>query len=512
MVATNSTCRSTSILTDTADRIRADLPVHQPTLRRLRPPPQDWIVVSPVGDDATGLGTSKSPYQTIGFALSTLQRPGQGLQVHPGAYHESGLVTPMAGTADKPLWIRGLVDGPPRTQFAERVRIVGSGAASPCADPPGSGQPVDIIRITQSYWILDTIEIDGDGGCYRAVSVGGTGGTPIEAVSLTRLDIHDITGPQAVRISSARDVTVSECRIHDNWWAPGGQEKDCHGINVLEGAERILIRDNVLYRHSGDSVQVAHSTEPHDPGPAADAELPRNVTIDGNDCSGDFENAIDIKSCRNVTVVGNDLHDYLPSPAQAAGTTPVVAHYDARGLLIDQNVIRDCGRAISIGDLGLPANPQRQLGPIVITGNSISAVRVVAGAGGTGVGIGLDQVAGVDANGQPAPHAVEIHDNGFADIDGAAIVIGGNGLMPRVATPLVANNVFDTTAVCININPAAISERDPSDPSCQGNPLRSGLVSDHNEFQNLPPTPFRRLGVPVTRAQWTVCYDQNSCP
>jgi hypothetical protein len=395
---------------------------------------------------------------------------------------------------------------------AQRVRLVGTGAPNQCTDPPGPGQPVDIIKITQSYWMLDEIEIDGAGGCYRAVSVGDPGGPPIEAASLSRLDIHDVSGPQAVRILNARDIVVAACRIHDNRWAPGGQAKDCHGINVLQRTDRILIHDNVLFGHSGDSIQVAHSTEPHDPSPAADAELPRNITIAGNDCSGDLENAIDIKSSRNVTIVGNLLHDYRPSPLHTVGSTPVVVHYDARGLLIEQNVIQDCGRAISIGDLGTPANPNRQLGPIVIRGNSISAVRVLPGTGGTGVGVAIDQVAGLDADGQVAPHAVEIHDNALAAIDGAAVLLGGNGLGPRVMRPLVANNVFDSTAVCININPAAISERDAADPTCQGNPLRCGLTSDHNEFHNLQPAPFRRLGDPVTRAQWTVCYDKNSCP
>jgi hypothetical protein len=410
------------------------------------------------------------------------------------------------------MWISGPISKPawPMSDD-ERVCIVGSGAASQCTDPLSPGQPVDILRITESFWILDSIEIDGGGGCYRAVSVGEPGGAPIEGVSLARLDIHDVSGPQAVRIVNARDVVVTGCRVHNNWWAPGGQVTDCHGVNVLEGTERVLISGNVMYGHSGDSVQVAHSVEPHNPGPAADAELPRNVTITRNDCSGDFENAIDIKSCRNVTVVQNRLHDYFPSPPDAIGTTPMVVHYDARGVIIERNIIRNCGTAISIGDLGSPANPQRQLGPIVIRGNNILGVSFFAGAG-TGAGVIIDQVAGVDANGQGAPHAVEVHDNRFSYIEGAAILIGGNGLSPRVAVPLVANNFFDSTAVCININPAAISERDTGDLTCQGNPLRSSIVSDHNEFRNLQPAPFRRLGDPVTRAQWTVCYDKNSCP
>lgn len=510
MFVTSSACRSDAILTSTANLIRAQPPSRDVVdLLSTVPGDDDWIHVSEEGsDEYPNNGTAKFPYKTIRFAMSKLQGPGQGLLIAPGTYAESGLITPISGTADKPIWIKGL-----EYPAGPRTTILGSGGQQgPCPNPLGEGQPVNIFTINQSYWILDGLEIDANSECYRPISIGVPTGAVTAFAVVNNLDVHGATGPQAVRVTNAHDVFIVGSKIHDNWWAPAGQEKDCHGINVLQDSDRVLIRQNCLRGHSGDSIQVAHSSEPHNPDPVnPDKGLPRNITIDSNDFTGDFENAIDLKSCRNVTILSNQLHDYLPSPPQKVGTSAIVIHYDARGVLIENNELRKCGRAVSIEDLGLPANPERRMGPIVLKNNELSEIQVTSTVPGTGSGITVNQVAGIKVGDQDVLHAVEIYDNMFTNIDRVAIEIGGNGAPTRVVRPLVANNVFNATKICMNINPAAISEREVGDPACQGNPLRSGLTSNHNQFKQLQSKPFRRLGEQISLAQWQVCYDSNSC-
>jgi hypothetical protein len=282
--------------------------------------------VAKSGSDANP-GTADRPWRSVGKAMSTLTA-GQGVYVHSGVYEER-LTTTNAGTPSAPIWI---MEAP-----GETAVIKGSAAG---------GGP--FVRLTRPYWVVDGFEINANGTFAQAIRFDRT-----HHVVARNIDAHHGIGNAAVVFDAAQDAALISSKVHDyTWTEPNGSAKDSHGVAIYAGSQRILIRANDSWGHTGDDVQCVDA----DPGTSTDD--PVDVTITGNRYGNTYpggavrvrtrENAVDVKTCRRVTVSTNKMFGF-----RAAGTAPggaaLVAHVGADSILVHGNRFWDNGLAASLG-------------------------------------------------------------------------------------------------------------------------------------------------------------------
>jgi hypothetical protein len=434
-------------------------------------------------DDPIRDGSVNNPWRTIPYALGRLQplaqvQVGQGIVVHAGVYPEP-ITTPMDGSPNQPFWLVAAPD--------ENV-VLQCPANTALPQPDGSNVAQGVmLRVNHRYWLIEDLELDGgldtqvNGQTVhaprwiRGIVIDGSnlgnpvGPDPFQHVVVHNVRIHDVGGSYAIGLVGAKHATVQHCTILNNRRyvndQGNNQRWDCHGINVLEGSEVVLLSHNTLSGNSGDSVQVAHSQDRGLPVANRTVPAPRQIAIRENRCWADDENAIDLKSCDQVTVANNEFFNYSPNHDITDGT-PIVVHYDAHNILIEHNHIANTTIAISVNDAD-QANWGETLGPIVIRRNSIA--EVVPNARGRSHGIYAAQLTG----------GLEIYENRFHNIRGNAITLNAEGPGAPVLDAWIINNLFVNAASVPNAS--GINFFRQASPA---GPVLTNLRSDCNLFQN----------------------------
>src|SRR5215207_181523 len=278
--------------------------------------------VSTTGDDANSGRSVRRAWRTVGMALRTL-RAGQVGCVLPGTYEEGHNEAAHDGTAAAPISLR---------------RAPGS-RALPVVRPKG---PVAVFHIDRDYWVLDGFDVDVN---FQKV----TGVRFMENADhgvLRNSRVHNSTSGASVYVSG-RDILVEGCEIFNNFQT---NEQDSHGVAIVQSAARVMVRRSRIWDNGGDGIQCEDY--------AAAAANPEDIMLEDNLIyttpanMGRTENAVDIKSCRFVTVRGsaparNTFYGFALKPT--ARGEAVVVHYNARHVLIENTVIRDACRGLSVG-------------------------------------------------------------------------------------------------------------------------------------------------------------------
>ncbi|HEX6184037.1 MAG TPA: right-handed parallel beta-helix repeat-containing protein [Pyrinomonadaceae bacterium] len=286
--------------------------------------------VSTAGDDANSGRSVRRAWRTIGMALRTL-RAGQVGCVLPGTYEEGHNEAGHDGTAAAPIVLR---------------RAPGS-SAMPVVKPKG---PVAVFHIDRDYWVLDGFDVDVS---FQKV----TGVRFMENADhgvLRNSRVHNSTSGASVYVAG-RDILVESCDIFNNFQT---NEQDSHGVAIVQSAARVMVRRSRIWDNGGDGIQCEDYADA--PANPEDITLEDNLIYTTPANMGRTENAVDIKSCRFVTVrgrarpgaagrtsAGNVFYGFALKPT--ARGEAVVVHYNARHVLIENTVIRDACRGVSVG-------------------------------------------------------------------------------------------------------------------------------------------------------------------
>jgi hypothetical protein len=206
------------------------------------------------------------------------------------------------------------------------------------------------------------------------------------------------------------------------------QGQDCHGMQVLWGCRNTLVFDNTTHGNSGDGIQLQQGNEDsllpgNTPQPPPGAE-PQNTTIRKNHFTGDGENGVDLKNCLRVGVQQNDFDGYQDDAA-------IVVHCSADEIVIEGNVIQNCGQAVTVGAFN------GRVGQLSFRFNSVFGLKAGPHASGTAVRVSHTRRA-------------EIYHNTLVDLD----VVQGSGVV--LADIAIADTPIDRRPEDAGVDTAAV--------------------------------------------------------
>lgn len=268
-----------------------------------------------------GNGTPASPWRTIASAMANLN-PGEVAYLHDGPaavdYTESNLTPAKDGIG-----------------HSGRIRLMAAPGERPWIGKSTSvttAQP--LLRLTRPWWLVDGLNFDAAGQLLGAAVVRVGPGPAAHHIVLRRMSSRNASVPKSIiefdgaqnsalldSIGSTATGPIGLLEPLDPNGRPAnpppngsGTHTDHHAITAINGANRILIRNNESAGHNGDSFQCGEE-------PDATRPVTSNITLEGNRFHQDEENAVDLKACHGVTIRGNKFFGYRPArPYNANGT------------------------------------------------------------------------------------------------------------------------------------------------------------------------------------------------
>lgn len=274
-----------------------------------------------------------------------------------------------------------LVAGGP---YANDVTIAAAGSAvSPvfvvAADP---GQPPKVaapVELSGSYLIVEHFDFDGaDSG----VSVR----TPSDHVTLRHSEIHNgVGGPSAGLYTgrwnpeddpaAAEQIVFWDNRIHDNGDVNATFDEDHHGIALGHHANHVWIVGNVMYRNSGDGLQINAKK-------ASLIDTLHHVYVGKNVAFENKQTGLWSKQSTDVVFSQNVIYGHRPS--NSSGGAGIGFQYGPERLWILFNDIYDCEVGITSstyeGDVDGVPGPGKD---VYVIGNVIHGIHKADGSGPT---------------------------------------------------------------------------------------------------------------------------------
>lgn len=273
--------------------------------------------VAPSGSDAAA-GTEAAPFRSFARAISQLQ-PGEAVFAKSGTYAERLAITDRDGTASRWMTVAA----------APGATVVLKG---------GTGSTRALLDVRRAYWRFEglTLDVAGD-KAFAALWREATGPHGL----LRNCVAKNGTAGAGINIAHfASDVTVEHCDISHFQRVP---LDDSHGVIVQTTTRNVVVRNSKIHHNSGDSVQCIGPE-----GGATVAGTPHdNLLVENNALHDNHENGVDVKTCTRVTLRGNSIWGHH-NTASSRGEG-IVVHMSARDVVIEDNVLRDNGRGISVG-------------------------------------------------------------------------------------------------------------------------------------------------------------------
>ena len=412
----------------------APTPTPTPTPTPPRPPEFSRIFwVAPTGSDSAS-GTQGAPLRTVTRALELL-RPGEAVYLKAGTYTERLKLEEKGGSAALPLTVKAAPGA--------KVVVKPAGRASALVDVRGA------------YWRIQGLTLDVAGDNSFAVLWRGVGA---HHGVLRDCTVKNGTAGAGVNVCEKASDVLIENNVITRFTRSGS---DSHGVIVQTTARNVVVRGNDIHHNSGDAVQCI--------GPEGGATISGtpfdNLRVEDNELHENRENGVDVKTCTRVTVRGNIIWGHKSSSTSRG--EGVVVHLSAKDVTLEDNVLFNNGRAISIGGVRQGAPPTN----IVIRRNLI---RDALGGTEEGSGIRVDTSTNV-----------KVQQNTVWNVPGPCLIFG-HGDTGASASLDIRNNVFAGCGV-----------------TARGGPGRSGAVVDANlYFRSGGAALFKLDGVQMGLAGW----------
>jgi hypothetical protein len=303
----------------------------------------------------TGTGSATNPWKTIAQAMASLQ-PNEVAYIHDDAslavdYTESNLTPTNSGTS------------------TARIRIMAAPGETPVIKK-GVANNQPIFNFNKPWWIFDGLRTGTppaavSGLVIDATGVGSGGSGPstsvirvlnTDHVVLRNLIITNGDDAKAmVQFEGATNSALLNSTLRETVTAGRPDvvpvnTYDHHGVAILNGADKVLIRDNDSFGHNGDSVQCGEET-------STSVVIPTNITIQNNRLHENEENAIDIKACRGLTIRGNKMFGFRPARGgvnRAPQGDALIVQYapsttrTSDRVLVEQNRFWDNSRSVNL--------------------------------------------------------------------------------------------------------------------------------------------------------------------
>lgn len=271
--------------------------------------------------NANGYGTVEEPLCTVASADLPA---GSVMEIHGGPYLFSSdwVRMTMRGTADNPVFVRGVGVG------NERVRFAHNRTSQQTAD----------IRLEGQYYVLETLDFYGGVIPQIRDDLSDLPGKP-HHIAFRQLEVQgdpnkaSSDASSALSSRSADHVVIYDNHIHHNVKVREGQVVDFHATAAMATSKHVWILNNHIHHNSGDGFQACHVSGLSSP---CLNNPPENIYIGGNLMHEDRENAIDLKTIRNVVISQNNMYGYGNSTtsqgdAVAIGTNGFGAGADTTG-------------------------------------------------------------------------------------------------------------------------------------------------------------------------------------
>jgi len=340
-------------------------------------------------------GSHEKPRLTIPSSFPA----GSIVEIHGGPYNYIGKTYTMNGTAEEPVFIRGVADS--LKPSIRRSNMALAGQYFIIENLEFYNQSVIRFSTTAKYGALRNCEVHNP--------VGQTGASN---------PTINVTGEHMV---------IYNCEIHDN---VREENIDCHGIQAGNYGNRIWVLDNDIYNNGGDGIQACHQCNPG----------PRYLYIGRNRFHHDKENGIDLKYATDVIISENKLYDYLHTAATGI-VSPIVVGSDGAPtrVWILFNEIYEATKGIRIEEI----NDLWIIGNVI---HDITEAGIIPEKVGTRTRV-LNNTLYKMQNGISDPwrdtFSFFIYDNIFASISGTSIKLGSS----IAAKSEIANNLFwETTS------------------------------------------------------------------
>jgi len=300
-------------------------------------------------DDANPQGTPDLPRLTVPQSLPA----GATVIVAGGPYTKDWAIH-AAGTAASPVFVR----------------------AEDPATPPKVTAPVEL---SGSYLIVEHFDFDGPDSGVAVL-------TPSDHVAVRHSEVHGGQGGPSSGLytgrwnpeddpATAEHIVFWDDRVHDNGDVNATFDEDHHGIALGHHANHVWIVGNVMYRNSGDGLQINAKK-------ASLSDTLHHIYVGRNVAYENKQTGLWSKQSTDAIFSQNVVYGHRPS--NSSGGAGIGFQYGPERLWILFNEIYDCEVGITSstyeGDVdGVPGSGK----DVYVIGNVIHGIHKADGSGPT---------------------------------------------------------------------------------------------------------------------------------
>jgi len=257
-----------------------------------------------------GVGLLSTPFKSIQEGLNVL-KPGDTLYVRgdtigPGRIYSETPMFPLSGVNGSPINVRSFP--------GEKVIV----------------STAETIILNRDFLVIKGLIFDHQKAEIDAIRWSGNN------VSLSECEIRNGSRDGIDVSARARDVTISNCVIHDFIWT-NTTRRDAHCIVANPGVIGVRITGSTIYNCSGDGIHLFANDSTAMSSYVTDVVIQNNTIY--STLGANSENGLDFKGCVDVTVKENDIYGFTHDKA-------VVVQKGAKDLRLVGNRIHDSARGV----------------------------------------------------------------------------------------------------------------------------------------------------------------------